>query len=79
MKQHKKDHPGVLLLIEVGYKFHFYGQDARIASKVLNIFAYQSRAFLTASVPVQRLHLLELPGQFVLVREIGDVGRRHSR
>ena len=68
VKQHKKDHPGVLLLIEVGYKFHFYGQDARIASKVLNIFAYQSRAFLTASVPVQRLH--------VYVRRLVDAGHK---
>ncbi len=53
----KAEHPGVVLLIEVGYKFHFYGEDAHVASKVLNVFAYQSRNFLTASVPVPRLHV----------------------
>ena len=57
VKKHKAAHPGVLLLIEVGYKFHFYGEDAHVASKVLNIFAYQSRNYLTASVPVVRLHI----------------------
>jgi len=38
-------------------EFHFYGEDANVASKVLNIFAYQSRNYLTASVPVSRLHV----------------------
>jgi DNA mismatch repair protein MSH3 len=59
VKKCKADHPGVLLLIEVGYKFHFYGEDAEIASKVLNIFAYhpRDRLYLTASVPVPRLHI----------------------
>ena len=57
MVRFKAEHPGVVLLIEVGYKFHFYGEDAHVASKVLNVFAYQSRNFLTASVPVPRLHV----------------------
>ena len=35
--QLKKEHPGVLLLVEVGYKMKFYQEDARIASRVLNI------------------------------------------
>ena len=68
VKKHKAEHPGVLLLIEVGYKFHFYGEDARVASKVLNIFAYQSRNYLTASVPVPRLH--------VYVRRLVDAGHK---
>ena len=64
------DHPGVLLLIEVGYKFHFYGEDAEIASKVLNIFAYhpKDRLYLTASVPVPRLH--------IYVRRLVDAGHK---
>lgn len=33
----KEEHPGVLLIIEVGYKLKFYGEDARIASRELNI------------------------------------------
>lgn len=35
--QLKKEHPGVLLLVEVGYKMKFYQEDARIASQLLNI------------------------------------------
>ena len=30
----KKKHPGVLLLIEVGYKYHCYGSDAEVAAQV---------------------------------------------
>ena len=68
VKKHKAAHPGVLLLIEVGYKFHFYGEDANVASKVLNIFAYQSRNYLAASVPVVRLH--------VYVRRLVEAGHK---
>ena len=70
VKKCKADHPGVLLLIEVGYKFHFYGEDAEIASKVLNIFAYhpKDRLYLTASVPVPRLH--------IYVRRLVDAGHK---
>ena len=52
----------------MGYKFHFYGEDARVAAKTLNIFAYQSRNYLTASVPVPRLH--------VYVRRLVDAGHK---
>ena len=68
VRRHKAEHPGVVLLIEVGYKFHFYGEDARVAAKTLNIFAYQSRNYLTASVPVPRLH--------VYVRRLVDAGHK---
>ncbi|CAL51618.1 DNA mismatch repair protein MutS-like,N-terminal [Ostreococcus tauri] len=57
VKAFKAKYPGTLLMIEVGYKFHFYGDDARDASKTLGIFAYQSRNYLTASVPVVRLNV----------------------
>ena len=30
----KKRHPGVLLIVEVGYKFRFFGDDAQVASQV---------------------------------------------
>ena len=30
----KKKYPGVLLVIEVGYKMRFFGEDAEVASKV---------------------------------------------
>ena len=42
VKKHKADHPGVLLLIEVGYKFHFYGEDAHVASKARSFSTHWS-------------------------------------
>lgn len=53
----KAAHPGVLLIIEVGYKLKFYGEDARIASKELNIMCFPERNLLTAMIPVHRLHI----------------------
>ena len=61
VRRHKPSTPGLVLLIEVGYKFHFYGEDARVAAKTLNIFAYQSRNYLTASVPVPPCCVLRAP------------------
>ncbi|MCJ1281930.1 Mismatch repair protein msh3 [Xylographa opegraphella] len=59
-----------LLLIEVGYKYRFFGEDARIAAKELGIvcipgkFRYNEHAseahldrFASASIPVHRLHV----------------------
>ncbi|ORX47693.1 hypothetical protein DM01DRAFT_1310070 [Hesseltinella vesiculosa] len=51
----KKKHPGVLLAIEVGYKYRFFGDDAKTASKVLHIANFIDRNFYVASVPVHRL------------------------
>eukprot|EP00850_Spirogloea_muscicola_P011069 SM000067S20346 [mRNA] locus=s67:394120:401104:- [translate_table: standard] len=53
----KRRYPDVLLMVEVGYKYRFFGEDAEKAARVLGVFAYYSRAFLTASVPVFRLHV----------------------
>ncbi|KAN0060382.1 Mismatch repair protein msh3 [Thecaphora frezii] len=53
----KHQHPGILLIIEVGYKLKFYGEDARIASKELNIMCFPERNLLTAMIPVHRLHI----------------------
>lgn len=53
----KAEHPGVLLIIEVGYKLKFYGEDARIASKELSIMCFPERNLLTAMIPVHRLHI----------------------
>ena len=66
----KRQHLDTLLVIEVGYKFRFFGEDARIAAKELSIvcipgkFRYdehESEAhldrFASASVPVHRLHV----------------------
>ena len=51
-KYHASD---CVLAIECGYKYRFFGKDAEIASKVLKIFSYPDRNFLTASVPTGRI------------------------
>ena len=53
----QRKHPGVLLMIEVGYKMRFFGEDAETASRVCNILCFPDHNFLSASVPVQRTHV----------------------
>ena len=68
----KRKNPGVLLLVEVGYKYRFFGQiviksshslqrilgkDAEIAAKELNIMCFLDRIFMTASIPTLRLSI----------------------
>lgn len=66
----KRQHPDVLLVVEVGYKFRFFGEDARVAAKELSIVCipgkmrfdeHSSEAhldkFASASIPVHRLHV----------------------
>ncbi|KAK9103326.1 hypothetical protein Sjap_020580 [Stephania japonica] len=42
-------------MVEVGYKFRFFGEDAEAAARVLGIYAHMDHNFLTASVPTFRL------------------------
>ncbi|KAH9001542.1 DNA mismatch repair protein MSH3 [Lactarius akahatsu] len=60
--QLKVKHKGVLLMIEVGYKYKFFGDDAKIAGKELGIVAYPDRNFVVASIPIHRrdIHLRKL-------------------
>ncbi|ROW02058.1 hypothetical protein VPNG_07650 [Cytospora leucostoma] len=64
----KRKHMDTVLIVEVGYKFRFFGEDARIASKELSIvcipgkFRYDEHPseahldrFASASIPVHRL------------------------
>ncbi|KAJ2746478.1 Mismatch repair protein msh3 [Coemansia sp. BCRC 34301] len=51
----KEKHPDVLLAVEVGYKYRFFGEDARIASRVLGIMCTQANNFYNASIPTPRL------------------------
>ncbi|KAJ2822579.1 Mismatch repair protein msh3, partial [Coemansia erecta] len=51
----KRAHPDMLLAVEVGYKFRFFGEDARIASRVLGIMCTMANNFYNASVPTPRL------------------------
>ena len=66
----KTKHSDTLLVVEVGYKFRFFGEDARTAAKELSIvcipgkFRFDSHPteshldrFASASIPVHRLHV----------------------
>ncbi|KAL8713589.1 MAG: hypothetical protein Q9220_002451 [cf. Caloplaca sp. 1 TL-2023] len=66
----KRNHMDTLLVVEVGYKFRFFGEDARTAAKELSIvcipgkFRYDEHPceahidrFASASIPVHRLHV----------------------
>lgn len=56
----KRKHMDTLLVIEVGYKFRFFGEDARIAAKELGIvcipgkFRFDERMFTRASCQIHR-------------------------
>ncbi|KAF8831364.1 hypothetical protein HHX47_DHR1000478 [Lentinula edodes] len=58
----KGDNPGTLLMIEVGYKYKFFDEDAKIAASVLGMVAFRDRNFTVASIPVERrdIHLKNL-------------------
>ncbi|KAI1194229.1 muts domain V-domain-containing protein [Nemania serpens] len=64
----KRKHMDAILIVEVGYKFKFFGEDARVAAKELSIvcipgkFRYDEHPseahldrFASASIPVHRL------------------------
>lgn len=53
----KAEHSDCLLFVECGYKYRFFGEDAKTASKVLNIGCFPDHNFFTASIPVHRLHI----------------------
>ena len=66
----KRKHLGTILIIEVGYKFKFFGEDARVAAKELSIVCIPGKfrfdehpseshidRFASASFPVHRLHV----------------------
>ncbi|KAG6893142.1 hypothetical protein C0993_001921, partial [Termitomyces sp. T159_Od127] len=55
--QLKADNPGTILFFEVGYKYRFFGDDAKVAAKELGMVAFQHRNFLVASIPTHRLHV----------------------
>ncbi|CAN0165220.1 unnamed protein product, partial [Phaeothamnion confervicola] len=51
----KRKHPDVLLLVECGYRFRFFGKDAEIAAQVLRVYAHMDHNFMVASIPTHRL------------------------
>ncbi|KAH7941911.1 hypothetical protein HPB49_018499 [Dermacentor silvarum] len=51
----KQRHPNTVLLVECGYRFRFFGEDAELASRELCIMCNRDHNFMTASIPVHRL------------------------
>uniref|UniRef100_A0A672MPZ6 DNA mismatch repair protein MSH3 n=1 Tax=Sinocyclocheilus grahami TaxID=75366 RepID=A0A672MPZ6_SINGR len=60
----KKQHADSVLCVECGYKCRFFGEDAEIAAKELNITCHLDHNFMTASIPTHRLfvHVRRLVG-----------------
>ncbi|XP_031502856.1 DNA mismatch repair protein MSH3 [Nymphaea colorata] len=53
----KAKYPDVLLMVEVGYRYRFFGEDAEVAARILGIFVHRDHNFLTASIPTFRLNV----------------------
>ena len=58
----------LLLVVEVGYRYRFFGDDAVAAARVLGIVAHRDRSFMTASVPAHRVR--------VHLRRLVDAGHK---
>ncbi|XP_029294646.1 DNA mismatch repair protein Msh3 [Cottoperca gobio] len=66
--QLKQQHKDALLAVECGYKYRFFGEDAEIAAKELNIVCSLDHNFMTCSIPTHRL--------FVHVRRLVSHGHK---
>ncbi|XP_040011812.1 DNA mismatch repair protein Msh3 isoform X2 [Xiphias gladius] len=66
--QLKQQHEDALLAVECGYKYRFFGEDAEIAAKELNIVCHLDHNFMTCSIPAHRL--------FVHVRRLVSHGHK---
>ncbi|KAG7240038.1 hypothetical protein INR49_028041 [Caranx melampygus] len=66
--QLKEKHKDALLAVECGYKYRFFGEDAEIAAKELNIICHLDHNFMTCSIPTHRL--------FVHVRRLVSHGHK---
>uniref|UniRef100_A0A672ZEP6 DNA mismatch repair protein MSH3 n=1 Tax=Sphaeramia orbicularis TaxID=375764 RepID=A0A672ZEP6_9TELE len=66
--QLKQKHKDALLAVECGYKYRFFGDDAEIAAKELNIVCHLDHNFMTCSIPTHRL--------FVHVRRLVSHGHK---
>ncbi|KAL6091975.1 hypothetical protein STEG23_028182 [Scotinomys teguina] len=51
----KRQHRDAVLCVECGYKYRFFGEDAEIAARELNIYCHLDHNFMTASIPTHRL------------------------
>ncbi|XP_053181496.1 DNA mismatch repair protein Msh3 [Scomber japonicus] len=66
--QLKQQHKDALLAVECGYKYRFFGEDAEIAARELNIICHLDHNFMTCSIPTHRL--------FVHVRRLVSHGHK---
>ncbi|XP_065313592.1 DNA mismatch repair protein Msh3-like isoform X1 [Gordionus sp. m RMFG-2023] len=75
----KNEWPDAILMIECGYRYRFFGDDAQMASKLLNIQCNPDKNFVTSSVPAHRLsaHLKRLVQAGLKVAVINQNG--HSK
>ncbi len=62
----KKQHMDVVLMVECGYKYRFFGEDAELAARELNIMCIMNQNLLGGSIPTQRI--------WVHVRRLTDAG-----
>ncbi|XP_069818946.1 DNA mismatch repair protein Msh3 isoform X2 [Dendropsophus ebraccatus] len=53
----KEKHKDAILCVECGYKYRFFGEDAEIAARELNIYCHLDHNFMTASIPTHRLYV----------------------
>ncbi|KAM4051311.1 DNA mismatch repair protein Msh3 [Anomaloglossus baeobatrachus] len=51
----KEKYKDAILCVECGYKYRFFGEDAEIAARELNIYCHLDHNFMTASIPTHRL------------------------
>lgn len=51
----KEEHPELLLVVECGYKYQLFGEDADRAGAILNMAVYKKKNFLGCSFPLHRL------------------------
>lgn len=51
----QKQHPGLVIMVECGYKYRFFGRGAVLAAQSLGIWTIKDHAMMTASVPTFRL------------------------
>lgn len=65
IRELKTKYPDTILMVEVGYKVRFFGEDAKIASQALGIACFPSRNFVSAMIPLHRrdVHLKKLLSQ----------------
>ncbi|NXC32846.1 MSH3 protein, partial [Campylorhamphus procurvoides] len=64
----KKQYKDAVLCVECGYKYRFFGEDAELAARELNISCHLDHNFMSASIPSHRL--------FVHVRRLVAKGHK---